>query len=81
MRGDLIPPVTVPFLGLGIRPLGPKILANLTNFPICAGVAIKISKSNLPDSMSAMTSSLASTALLALPNGWGRSTSLEKPLS
>lgn len=34
----------VPFLGLGMRPLGPKTLASLTNLAIWAGVARRTSK-------------------------------------
>src|SRR3989344_1387832 len=42
--------VTVPVLGLGIKPLGPKILANLAILGIMAGELMRISKSILPAS-------------------------------
>ena len=38
--------VTVPVLGLGIKPLGPKTLPNFPNNGIISGVAIIVSKSN-----------------------------------
>ena len=47
--------VSVPFLGLGIRPFGPKILASGKSFGMKAGVAMRISKSILLFFMSFMT--------------------------
>jgi len=47
--------VKVPFLGLGIKPFGPKILANLANLGINSGAAKSTSKSILPFSTSANT--------------------------
>ncbi len=58
--------VRVPFLGLGIRPFGPKTRARGISFGMIWGVAIKISKSSLPSWMSLMIESLAMTAFLVL---------------
>src|SRR3990167_4394348 len=61
---------TVPFLGLGIKPLGPKILATLASALIKDGSATAKSKFALPlDSISLTNSSppaLAAPAALAL---------------
>src|SRR3989338_237871 len=67
--------VTVPFLGFGINPLGPNILANLTNFGISVGAAIKTSKSILPASMAVITLSSTMATLTFLPVPWGKLTS------
>ena len=40
--------VTVPALGLGIKPLGPKTLPNFATFGIISGVAISRSNSIFP---------------------------------
>ena len=55
--------VTVPVLGLGIKPLGPKTRPNLPNIPIQSGVAIKVSNSNQPpEILSIISSAPASSA-------------------
>jgi len=40
--------VTVPDLGLGMRPRGPRIRPSLPTVPIMSGVAMAMSKSNTP---------------------------------
>ena len=49
--------VTVPALGLGIRPLGPKIFATLLKSFITSGVATKTSKAKVPLDISSIKSS------------------------
>ena len=61
--------VTVPALGLGIRPLGPNTLPNLATFGIISGVAINKSKSIFPLFISSTKSSSpnkSAPAVLAL---------------
>ena len=58
--------VRVPFLGLGIRPLGPKMLARGRSLGMKAGVAIRRSKLILPVLMSFRILSLAMTTFLDL---------------
>ena len=48
---------TVPNLGLGIKPFGPKTLPNLPTLDIMSGVQTKISKSTLPLLISSTRSS------------------------
>ena len=59
--------VTVPALGFGIRPFGPKTLATLASFGIISGFATKTSKSILPFSISSRSLSSAIFILRVLP--------------
>ena len=62
----------VPFLGFGIKPLGPKTLATLANFAIIVGSATKTSKLIMPFSTSAIKASEAIATRVVLPVPWGR---------
>src|SRR5258708_3606158 len=64
--------VIVPFLGFGIKPLGPRVLATFASLGIIAGVAKRISKFTFPVSTSEISSSVAIATLKALPVPWGR---------
>ncbi|TSC85328.1 MAG: hypothetical protein G01um101416_950 [Microgenomates group bacterium Gr01-1014_16] len=64
----------VPVLGFGMRPFGPKSLANLSNLGMSSGVARRMSKSIFPDSIWAITLSETMAIFLDLPVEWGRST-------
>lgn len=70
---------TVPVFGLGIKPLGPKILASLTSFDIWEGEANSKSKSIMPDSMLATILSSAMAIFRTLPVEKGSSTVAETP--
>ncbi|OIN89328.1 hypothetical protein AUJ59_01815 [Candidatus Beckwithbacteria bacterium CG1_02_47_37] len=59
------------FLGLGIRPLGPKILAYLASLGIIIGAAIKMSKSILLSLSLTKVFSEAISTLTVLPVPWG----------
>ena len=50
--------VTVPVLGFGIKPFGPKTLPNLPSIPIQSGVAINVSNSNQPPEIFSIISSV-----------------------
>ena len=59
--------VTVPALGEGMRPFGPRTLANLASLGMKAGEVTKISNSILPFSISLSSSSVTIATLLAAP--------------
>lgn len=64
--------VRVPFLGLGMRPLGPKIRARGRILGMRVGVATRMSKSILPAWISLMSLSLAMATFLDLVFRWGK---------
>jgi len=65
------------FLGLGISPLGPRILATLASLGIIAGSAIRMSKSIFPSEISVISFSSAISIFCFLPVPWGRETDVE----
>ena len=64
--------VRVPFLGLGIKPFGPRVLAKGSNLGMVDGVAIRISKLTLPSFISAKIVSLRITTFLLTVSRWGK---------
>ena len=58
---------TVPDFGLGIRPFGPRILANLASLGIMAGVATRTSKSRIPSLILPKVLSEAISTFASLP--------------
>ncbi len=73
--------VRVPALGLGIKPLGPRVRAKGKSLGMVAGVAIKTSKSIWPSLMLARIVSFKITIFLLAVSRWGKVMSPTLPMS